>query len=95
MKSEIHQKINDQMRRNQHRIFLSKGIQSYTNPELTDIMNIVRNFKNFNLSNDPHKEHNFGTFMYKGEKLLWRIDTHYPENTPYHKFLVVMKATEY
>jgi len=33
-----------------------------------------RGFDNFNADNDPHGEHDFGSFELEGEKLFWKID---------------------
>ena len=31
-------------------------------------------FDDFNADNDPHGEHDFGSFELEGEKLFWKID---------------------
>ena len=31
-------------------------------------------FDDFNEDNDPHREHDFGSFELEGEKLFWKID---------------------
>jgi len=31
-------------------------------------------FDDFNADNDPHREHDFGSFELEGEKLFWKID---------------------
>jgi hypothetical protein len=31
-------------------------------------------FDDFTADNDPHKEHDFGSFELDGEKLFWKID---------------------
>jgi len=31
-------------------------------------------FNDFNADNDPHREHDFGSFELEGEKLFWKID---------------------
>lgn len=90
-----HQKINDQLRQKQNVIYLSKGVQRYCQHEVGEIMEKVRSFNDFNIHNDPFKEHNFGLFTYKGRTFLWKIDTQYPKNTPFNKYLVVMEAEEY
>ena len=34
----------------------------------------VMAFDDFNADNDPHGEHDFGSFELEGEKLFWKID---------------------
>ena len=34
----------------------------------------VIGFDDFNADNDPHGEHDFGSFELEGEKLFWKID---------------------
>lgn len=34
----------------------------------------VKNFNDFNKDNDPHKEHDFGSFDFAGERFFWKID---------------------
>jgi len=31
-------------------------------------------FDDFNADNDPHREHDFGSFELEGKKLFWKID---------------------
>jgi hypothetical protein len=37
-------------------------------------MSRVRTFEDFDGSNDPWHEHDFGAFDYKGNKIFWKID---------------------
>ena len=41
-------------------------------------------FNAFNEDNDPHGEHDFGSFEVAGHKLLWKID-YYDKQTEYGK----------
>jgi len=35
---------------------------------------LVRRFEDFTPDNDPHGEHDFGSFTHGGQKLFWKID---------------------
>jgi hypothetical protein len=35
---------------------------------------LVRRFDAFTPDNDPHGEHDFGSFTHQGRKLFWKID---------------------
>jgi hypothetical protein len=39
----------------------------------------VRTFSDFTNDNDPHSEHDFGSFEVPGERIFWKID-YYDEN---------------
>jgi hypothetical protein len=42
--------------------------------ELGRILQQVRNFDMFDDNNDPHGEHDFGSFKFNDETYLWKID---------------------
>jgi len=64
-------------------VLLSAGIAAMSSEDKANIMSLVQNFNDFNEGNDPYKEHDFGSFDYKGEKILWKID-YYDLNNQYH-----------
>jgi len=39
----------------------------------------VRDFTEFNPDNDPHHEHDFGSFDHDGRRLFWKIDYYSPD----------------
>ena len=65
----------------------------------------VQTFTEFNADNDPHGEHDFGSFEVAGEKIFWKIDYYdsgmmfgsddpsAPEKTT--RVLTIMLADEY
>jgi hypothetical protein len=65
----------------------------------------VRRFGGFNAGNDPHGEHDFGSFEVVGEKFFWKIDYYDPDMTfgsedpadpeKTRRVLTVMLAEEY
>jgi len=65
----------------------------------------VRSFADFTQDNDPHLEHDFGSFLVRGERFFWKIDyydlnlTHgsdAPEDPSMTKrVLTIMLASEY
>jgi len=63
-------------------------------------------FDDFNADNDPHREHDFGSFELDGEKLFWKIDYYSTDDpdlgsedpsdlTKTLRVLTVMLAEEY
>lgn len=65
----------------------------------------VRRFTDFNASNDPHGEHDFGSFEHEGQTLFWKFD-YYDTDLVMHspdpsdpavtcRVLTVMLAEEY
>jgi Protein of unknown function (DUF3768) len=65
----------------------------------------VQRFAGFNAGNDPHGEHDFGSFDVAGEKFFWKIDYYDPDMTfgsedpadpeKTRRVLTVMLAEEY
>jgi len=39
----------------------------------------VRDFAEFTPDNDPHGEHDFGSFEHDGRRLFWKIDYYSPD----------------
>lgn len=76
-------------------IYFSKEIQTYSDWDLGRIMSKVKHFNSFSIENDPHKVHDFGIITHRGERICWKIETVYPQNVPFKKYLVIMKASEY
>ena len=87
------------------RILFTQGIQAFSAQEQSEIWQIVQTFDAFTKDNDPHKEHDFGSFEYQGQKLFWKID-YYDQNMLYGsenpadsnqttRVLTIMLAEEY
>jgi hypothetical protein len=69
------------------------------------IYSIVQRFDRFTNANDPHNEHDFGSFEFAGEKCFWKIDYYDrtleagsedpadPEQTT--RVMTIMLASEY
>lgn len=73
------------------RIVLTRGVQALVgeNPQegianlnFRELMGIVASFDSFDEANDPHGEHDFFSFDYKGKKLFMKID-YYDTNLEY------------
>ncbi|WP_299153415.1 DUF3768 domain-containing protein [uncultured Tateyamaria sp.] len=74
---------NDQFRRCDPSVpgtrFLTAGIIELLSRNKVDgdeIVQIVSEFNVFTEGNDPHGEHDFGTFEYLGETCFWKIDAY-------------------
>lgn len=52
----------------------TQGIDSYSDEDKHQIYLTVQEFDDFTEDNDPHQEHDFGAFDFKGEKIFWKID---------------------
>ncbi len=78
--------LNDRMRKGDTtvpgRMMLSSGVvdllQDHDQSPL-DLRELVRSYHAFSEDNDPHKEHDFGSFEYLSEKIFWKIDYYGPE----------------
>ncbi len=56
------------------KVMLTRGIYSKGQACINEILQGVKAFNNFNSKNDPYNEHDYGSFEYDGEKIMWKID---------------------
>jgi hypothetical protein len=56
------------------RICVTTGIAALPSEDQAAIMQHVHTFSDFTPDNDPHGEHDFGSFEYAGETIFWKID---------------------
>ena len=93
------------------RVMLTQGIQALCSTDaepmvyLGDLFELVRGYDDFNGSNDPYSEHDFGNFEFKGEACYWKIDYYAPDmlsgaedpSDPYRslRVITIMIASEY
>jgi hypothetical protein len=70
------QELNDAFRRTGDggRIFFTAGVSELGVAFSHQALALVRRFDVFTPDNDPHGEHDFGSFMLDGRKLFWKID---------------------
>ena len=55
---------------------LTSGIRALGKDCVREIIDIVRNFNNFNEDNDPYGEHDFGAFYYHNRQIFFKIDNY-------------------
>lgn len=58
------------------RVVLTRGINALGLPFTFQCMMAVRKFEDFNANNDPHGEHDLGTFQINGHDVMWKLDTY-------------------
>ena len=51
---------------------ITAGIQAL--PNLASVLDQVQGFNSFDESNDPHGEHDFGSFEAAGHIVFWKLD---------------------
>jgi hypothetical protein len=56
------------------RIVLTDGILALDGLTRENVITQVRSFETFNEDNDPHGEHDFGSFKIDGYTINWKID---------------------
>jgi len=78
--------FNDKLRQCPHLWVFTLGVLSLPLDKIEAIIQIVRDFDNFNEDNDPWGEHDFGSFDFEGTKYFWKIESGH---------LCVMEASEY
>lgn len=75
--------LNDRFRKGDHslgRVVITRGAQALLESpfEAVEMLEMVKTFDSFNEANDPHGEHDFFSFDYKGKKLFAKIDYYDP-----------------
>jgi len=63
-------------------IIMTRGLvdlleESKTPPE--DLLHLVRDYDSFTADNDPHREHDFGSFQFQGYPCFWKLDYYSPD----------------
>lgn len=106
-KTLLIQQLNDRLRMKHAggRIMLTRGIQTLDRAHITNIMNSIAQFSDFNDRNDPYGEHDCATMEVDSVSILWKID-YYDETLTQHssdasdenitvRILTVMLVDEY
>ena len=75
--------LNDQLRQtfSGGTVLLSRGIRSKSPKELYDILEGVKNFNDFNQSNNVYAENDFGSFKCHGDTIFFKIDYYNNDDT--------------
>lgn len=104
--------LNDRFRKGDRTVpgdvFITQGLHAMINDEgarAASLINSVRTFEEFTPDNDPWGEHDFGSFMFEGNRCFWKIDVLDPslemapldatDPTLSHRVLTIMLASEY
>jgi len=56
------------------RVLLTIGVSALPREDVVRIQNIVRAYDDFTEENDPHQEHDFGSFALNNVTYYWKID---------------------
>lgn len=99
--------LNDKFRRSfvGGRVVMTAGVANLSDQMRADVVRTVQAFDTFSADNDPHAEHDFGSFDLAGQKFFWKID-YYDESLQFGsdnpadptvtvRVLTVMLAEEY
>ena len=95
-------KLNDRFRGMALDVMISAGVRD-TLPDLVGLQVAIEQFSNFNENNDPYGEHDFGSLVWHGKKVFWKID-YYDQDRKYgldpldpkcRRVITVILASEY
>ena len=87
------------------KVLINQGVQALGPEAVARTLQTVQSFAAFTPDNDPHGEHDFGSFEIAGEKLFFKVD-YYDANMEYGspdpadpavttRVLTIMLAEEY
>jgi len=93
--------VNDKFRKSGFGVTLTNGVQSV--PNLPGLLQAIRDYDDFTEDNDPYGEHDFGSLVWMGHKVFWKIDyydqslSHWedPLSQKCTRLMTVMLAEEY
>ena len=68
--------LNDAFRRSFSggKVLLTAGVHELPDMVKAEALHLVVTYDAFNANNDPHAEHDFGSFELVGRKFFWKID---------------------
>jgi hypothetical protein len=99
--------LNDELRRTfaRGKVVMTQGVASLPEEMLTIVLERVRRFDEFTPENDPHGEHDFGSFDVAGVTYFFKVDYYSPDmeggsedpSDPSKtvRVLTIMRADEY
>jgi hypothetical protein len=106
-KTDTIRALNDDLRQNlsQGRAVMTPGIAALGPEAVGRIIKTIQVFDDFCHANDPHQEHDFGSFEADGHAIFFKID-YYDKDLTYHspdpadsaiteRVITVMLAEEY
>ena len=105
--SERIQALNDSFRRTftGGTVVLTQGVDALAPTMKAKVLQCVRHFDRFDSYNDPHREHDFGSFEIEGERFFFKVDYYDldmqagsedpADAAKTTRVLTVMKAEEY
>jgi hypothetical protein len=87
------------------RVVVTRSVADLPEADQAAVLEQVRTFAAFSVDNDPHGEHDFGSFVHSSEKYFWKIDYYdadgvYGSENPADplvttRVLTIMRADEY
>ena len=105
--SERIRELNDSFRQSfiGGRVVITEGVDALSAKQKTEALENVRSFDRFDCENDPHSEHDFGSFEIAGQRFFFKIDYYGldmesgsedpADPTKTTRVLTIMKAEEY
>ena len=68
--------LNDAFRRTftGGKVMMTAGVAALNSVSQLAVLAKVKGFDNFTKDDDPHGEHDFGSFELEGEKVFWKVD---------------------
>ena len=57
-------------------VLMTAGVNAFPSDVKAMVIQRVTTFTDFNADNDPHGEHDFGSFTLAGRKFFWKIDAY-------------------
>jgi len=86
-------------------VMITPGVAALEPGMRSELLEQIRSYEQFDMGNDPHAEHDFGSFEIAGQRIFWKID-YYDRDVQFGsedpsdptkttRMLTVMLASEY
>ncbi|UGX94238.1 DUF3768 domain-containing protein [Bradyrhizobium barranii subsp. barranii] len=104
MRNDRIRELNDAFRRTFRggKVMMTSGVYELPDCVKAEALLQVARFSEFTADNDPHDEHDFGSFDLVGRKLFWKIDLYEEPDVKdangdpvVNRVLTIMLASEY
>jgi hypothetical protein len=78
MSADAIRELNDRFRTTMTggQVLMTAGVNALPSDVKAMVIRRVATFTDFNADNDPHGEHDFGSFTLAGRKFFWKIDAY-------------------
>ena len=75
-RAELIAQLNDELRKTGSggQVMITRGVHALTGLDVSNLLRALADYDDFDATNDPHGERDFGAFDFRERELLWKVD---------------------